>query len=57
MGKHLNFYSKDVCSFSLFFDLNEEELIQQVCLRKYKENEFFNSTLYKTQYKRKGAKT
>ena len=56
MGKHLNFYSKDVCSFSLFFDLNEEQLIQQVCLRKYKENEFFNSTFYKTQNKRKGAK-
>ena len=32
--KHPNFYPKDVCSFSVFFIYNEEELIQQKCSRK-----------------------
>ena len=35
VGKHLSFYPKDdVCSFSVFFYLNEKELNQQVCLMK-----------------------
>ena len=45
VGKHLSFYPKDVCPFSVFF---EEELSLQVCLikyiEKYVENEISNST-------------
>ena len=42
VGKHLNFYPKDVCSFSVFSI--EEELNQQVRLIKYIENKVSNST-------------
>ena len=42
VGKHLSFYPKDVCSFSVFFYLNEKELNQQVRLIKYVENEISN---------------
>ena len=49
MGKHSGFYPKDVCSFSLFFYLNKEELTQQVCLKNYIKNENFKSTLHKTK--------
>ena len=45
--KHLRFYPKDVCSFSVFFYLNEKELNQNLCLIKYVENEIFNSTSHK----------
>ena len=40
----------------LYFYLNIDELIQQVCLRKYIENEIFNSTSHKTKTKRRGSK-
>ena len=40
--------------FYIFFYLNEEELIQQVCLTKYIENEVSNSAL---KNKRRRAKT
>ena len=47
-------YVKDVCAF---FCLNEEEVIQPVCLLKYIENEIFNSISYKTkQNKQKKTK-
>ena len=49
VGKHSGFYPKDVCSFSLFFYLNKEELTQQVCLKNYIKNEIFKSTLHKTK--------
>ena len=52
--KNPNFYPKDICSFSIFFYLNEEELIQEVCLTKYIENEISNSAL---KNKRRRAKT
>ena len=57
--KILNFvekpsYVKDVCAF---FCLNEEEVIQPVCLLKYIENEIFISISYKTkQNKQKKTK-
>ena len=35
VGKHLNFYPKDVCSFSVFFIKMKRGLNQQVCLIKY----------------------
>ena len=49
VGKHLRFYQKDVCvcTFSVFFYLNEKDLNQQVCLIKYTENEISNSTSHK----------
>ena len=40
VGKHLSFYLKDVCSYSIFY-LNEKELNQQVCLIKFAENQIF----------------
>ena len=44
VGKHLSFYPKDVCSFSVFFIyINEKELNQQVYLIKYVENEISKS--------------
>ena len=47
-------YVKDVCAF---FCLNEEEVIQPVCLLKYIENEIFISISYKTkQNKQKKTK-
>ena len=49
VGKHQSFYLKDVCSFSVFFFLNEKELNQQVCLIKYVEI----SNPYLTKRKRK----
>ena len=54
--KHQSFYPKDVsvCSFSVFFYLNEKALNQQVCLIKYAENEISNSTSHK---KRERSKT
>ena len=54
--KHQSFYPKDVsvCSFSVFFYLNEKALNQQVCLIKYAENEISNSTSHK---KRERGKT
>ena len=55
VGKDLSFYPKDVCSFSVFFYLNEIELNQQVCLMKYVENEISNSTSHKKR--ERGAKT
>ena len=46
-----------ICLFVLcIFYLNEDELIQEKCLRKYIENEIFNSTSHKTKNKRRGAK-
>ena len=55
MGKHLRFYQKDVCvcTFSVFFYLNEKDLNQQVCLIKYTENEISN---YFSQKKREEQK-
>ena len=54
VGKHLSFYPKDACSFSVFFIyINEKELNQQVYLIKYVENE-----ISKSKKKREsGAKT
>ena len=52
VGKHLSFYPKDVCSFSVFFIyINEKELNQQVYLIKYVENEISNSTSHKKREK------
>ena len=45
--KYPNFYSKDACSFSVFFIYNEEELIQQKCSRKKQK---------KQENKRRGVK-
>ena len=50
-GKHLSFYPKDICSFSLF-SLNEEELNQHVCLIKCVEHEISNSTSHKKKRER-----
>ena len=55
VGKHPNFHSKDACYFLLFYS-NEEESIQQVCLRKYTENEIFNYTSHKTKKQKKRCK-
>ena len=58
VGKHQSFYLKDVCSFSVFFFLNEKELNQQVCLIKYVE--ISNPYLTKkkeTKKRERGAKT
>ena len=52
----LSLYPQDVFSFSLFFYLNEEELIQQVCLIKYIENKIYNSTSDKSKNKRQEQK-
>ena len=43
--------------FLYFLNLNEVELIQQVGLMKYIENEISNSTSHKTTKKKCGAKT
>ena len=56
VGKHLSFYPEAVCSFSVFFYLNEKELNQQVWLKKYVENEISNSTSHKKKRER-AAKT
>ena len=56
MGDHLNFPPKVYDSFSVFFCLVEEELIYQLDLRKYIENQNFYSTSQKTKNKIKGAK-
>ena len=53
-GKHLSFYPKGVCSFSVFFYLNEEELGQQVCLIKYVDNETSYSSIPLAKKKEKG---
>ena len=39
------FYPQDICSFSVFFYLNENELIQQLCPTQYIENEISNSEI------------
>ena len=56
--KHQSFYPKDVsvCSFSVFFYLNEKALNQQVCLIKYAENEISNSTSHKKEREREEQK-
>ena len=46
---------KKIFGFCIFY-FYEEVLIQQVCLRKYIENEIFNSTLYKTKKNKKKTK-
>ena len=51
VGNNLSFNLKYVCSFSVFFYLNEEELIQLICLIKYIENEISNSTSQKNKRK------
>ena len=43
VGKHLRFYLNGVCSFFIFFYLNEKELKQQVCLKKCAKNGIANS--------------
>ena len=48
IGKYLSFYPTDVCSFSAFYELN-----QQVSLIKYVENEISNSTSLKKKKERK----
>ena len=53
-GKHLSFYPKGVCSISVFFYLNEEELGQQVCLIKYVDNETSYSSIPLAKKKEKG---
>ena len=55
-GKTPKFYPKNVCSFAVFFYLNKEQLIQNVCLKKYKQNENFISTLYKAKKQKKRSK-
>ena len=45
VGKHLSFYPKDVCLFSVFFIWMKMSC--QVCLIKYLENEISNSTSHK----------
>ena len=52
-------YPQDVCLFSVFFYLNEEELFQQACLIKYVKNEKFPTALLAKQNKKqkRGAKT
>ena len=50
VGKHLSFYPKDFCSFSLLFYLSEDEINQQVCLTKYVEHEFKNNSFPKTSF-------
>ena len=47
VGKHLSFYPKDFCSFSLLFYLSEGEINQQVCLTKYVEHEFLKQFISK----------
>ena len=47
MWKHQTFYPKDVCSVFVVF------MTQQVCPRKYRENEIFNYTSHKTKQKLK----
>ena len=56
LGKHPSFIQKNVCSFSVFFYLNKEQLIQNVCLKKYKQNENFISTLHKAKKQKKRSK-
>ena len=56
MGKRLSFYTKDVRFIFCIFYLNEEELIQRLCLTKYIKNEISNSTSRKTKNKRKEKK-
>ena len=56
VGKHSSFFAKDVCSFSVFFIFNKEELIQQVRLNKYIKNEILNSTTYKIKKQKKSSK-
>ena len=54
VGKHLRFYQKDVCSFSVFLILNEKVLNEQGCLIEYVENEKnSNSTSHKKRERRK----
>ena len=43
VGKHLRFYLKGVCSFFIFFYLNEKELNQQVYLIKCAKKGISNS--------------
>ena len=56
VGKHSNFYSKDICFFFCIFCLNEETLTQQVCTRKYVENKIFNLYLSQNKKIRRRAK-
>ena len=56
VGKRLSFYTKDVRFILCIFYLNEEELIQRLCLTKYIKNEISNSTSHKTKNKRKEKK-
>ena len=51
VGKHLSFYLKDVCLFSVFYS-NEKESNQQVCLIKYVENEISNYLLQRIKRRR-----
>ena len=51
IGKYLSFYPTDVCSFSAFYELN-----QQVSLIKYVENEISNSTYLKKKKKKEKKK-
>ena len=59
VGKHQSFYLKDVCSFSVFFFLNEKELNQQVCLIKYVEisNPYLTKKKRNKKERERGAKT
>ena len=54
MGKRLSFYTKDVRFILCIFYLNEEELIQRLCLTKYIK--LSNCTSHKTKNKRKEKK-
>ena len=42
--ENFQIYTQKMSVHFLYFYLNKDELIQQVCLRKYIENEIFNST-------------
>ena len=49
--KHPQFYPKKYLFIVCIFYLTEGELIHQVCLKKYIQNEFFNSTSHESKAK------